>query len=313
MGTLSRWRRWWTALLFALVVSGRSIAAPVEAAAIPVVVTIHPLSSIVKAVGGPLVRVETLLPPGASPHTFEPRPAHVRAVAEAQLVVAVGAGLDDWVLAIARSAKDAGILLASEHVIAAGMGRAFDDHEHDDTHGHSHGDIDPHVWLDPMVVKEAIAPAIAEALIQALPEHRRAIESHLQRFQQELDQLDAWIRERLASVGTGAFISYHAAWGYFADRYGLEHAASVAGFPGQEPSARWIAQVVQLARERGIKVVFAEPQLSPKAAETIAREIQGQVLLLDPLGGHGLAGRENYIDLMRYNTEMLVQAFALTQ
>src|SRR5690606_28211103 len=114
VGTLSRWRRWWTALLFALVVSGKSIAAPVEAAAIPVVVTIHPLSSIVKAVGGPLVRVETLLPPGASPHTFEPRPAHVRAVAEAQLVVAVGAGLDDWVLAIARSAKDAGILLASE-------------------------------------------------------------------------------------------------------------------------------------------------------------------------------------------------------
>lgn len=311
MRTPSRWREWWSVLWLALLVAGAGVAAPVEAAAIPVVVTIHPLNSIVKAVGGPLVRVETLLPPGASPHTFEPRPAHVRAVAEARLVVAVGAGLDDWVLALARSAKNARILLASEPVIAAGMGRPFD--EHDDAHGHSHGEIDPHVWLDPMVVKEAIAPAIAEALIQALPEHRRTIESQLQRFQQELDQLDAWIRERLASVGTGAFISYHAAWGYFADRYGLEHAASVAGFPGQEPSARWIAQVVQLARERGIKVVFAEPQLSPKAAETIAREIQGQVLLLDPLGGPGLAGRENYIDLMRYNTEMLVQAFALTQ
>ena len=214
-------------------------------------------------------------------------------------------------LAIARSAKDAGILLASEHVIGRGMGRAFDEHEHDDDHGRSHGDIDPHVWLDPMVVKEAIAPGDRRGSHPALPEHRRAIESQLQRFQQELDQLDAWIRERLASWRRAPLSATTPLGDILPTGMGWSTSPPSPAFPAKSPrpagSPRWCG----LARERGIKVIFAEPQLSPKAAETIAREIEGRVLLLDPLGGPGLAGRENYIDLMRYNTEMLVQAFAL--
>jgi len=84
----------------------------------------------------------------------------------------------------------------------------------------------------------------------------------------------------------------------------------VAGFPGREPSARWVADVVRTAREHGVTVIFAEPQLSPKAAETIAREIGGRVLMMDPIGGPGLAGRERYSDLLRYNAGMLADALA---
>lgn len=301
----------WLLLLLALTIAATGSGVQTASAAeLSVVATIHPLGSITQAVGGSLVSVHTILPPGASPHTFEPRPAHVRSIADSRIFVAVGEGLDDWALTLARSAGRADVLLISERVKAAGLARAFDEHEDD---SHEHGDIDPHVWLDPIIVKEVIAPAIAEALIAALPEHRNEIRQNLDRFRGELTQLDAWIRERLADSEDAAFISYHSAWGYFAHRYGLHHVASVAGFPGQEPSARWIAQIVQMARRQGVRVIFAEPQLSPKAAQTIAREIRGEVLLLDPIGGPGLAGRDSYIDLMRYNTEMLAQAFALAR
>ena len=295
-----------TLTMLALVGSGAHAA---EAGKVSVVATIHPLSSIVQEVGGSLVTVQTILPPGASPHTFEPRPAHVRSITDARMFLAIGAGLDDWALTLARSAGRPEVLQVAERVEAAGMARSFAGQE-GDSHGHGHGEIDPHVWLDPVIVKDVIAPAIAEALSVALPDHRDEIERNLDRFRAELTRLDAWIRERLADTGEAAFISYHSAWGYFAHRYGLEAVASVADFPGQEPSARWIAQIVRTARERGVKVIFAEPQLSPKAAETIAREIGGEVLLLDPIGGEGLVGRDAYTDLMRYNTEMLAQAFA---
>lgn len=284
-------------------------AGTVDAERALVVATIHPLSAIVREVGGSLVSVQTILPPGASPHTFEPRPAHVRAIADAALFLSVGEGLDDWALTLARSAGRSQVLRVAERVREAGLGRPFDASEPDD-HDHGDAEIDPHVWLDPVIVRDVIAPAVAEELAAILPRHADQIRQNLARFRDDLDRLDAWIRERLSGSPDGAFISYHSAWGYFADRYGLRHVASVAAFPGQEPSARWVAQVVRTARELGVKVIFAEPQLSPKAAETIAREIGGQVLLLDPVGGEGLAGRESYAELLRYNAEMLAQAFA---
>lgn len=305
---MHRWHQPWLWLLLAAAVAGLGPVASAAQTDVSVVATIHPLGEIVKEVGGSLVSVHTILPPGASPHTFEPRPAHVRAIADAQLFVAVGEGLDDWALTLARSAGRLHVLLVAERVKDAGLGLPYD--ENDRGHDHAHGEIDPHVWLDPILVKDVIAPAVAGELMTLLPQHADEIRQNLSRFAKELERLDAWTRDRLAPWPGASFISYHSAWGYFARRYGLEQLASVADFPGQEPSARWIAQVVRTARQLGVKVIFAEPQLSPKAAETIAREIGGQVLLLDPIGGEGLVGRESYVDLMRYNTEMLVQALA---
>lgn len=316
---MTRRRGWLRRGMVLLVLFGMSSAlAPAWAAQadrVDIVSTIHPLTAIARELAAEWIETHTLLPPGASPHTFEPRPAHMRAVAGASLILAVGEGLDNWVLNLARAAEQAELLLVGQRVAAAGLGIRYDEPE-EDHHDHDHdhqGAIDPHVWLDPIIVRDVIAPAIAERLQAALPGRAREIALNLEALREELSRLDAWITSSLARSKEKHFISYHSAWRYFARRYGLHEVATVAGFPGQEPSARWVADVVRAARAHGVSVIFAEPQLSPKAAETIAREIQGSVLMLDPIGGEGLEGRERYADLMRYNAAALARALGAAQ
>lgn len=275
---------------------------------VTVVSTIYPLADIVDHIGGAAVTSQTLLPPGASPHTFEPRPGDVRNVATASLFVSIGAGLDDWATGIARATdqqltmldlseliRDSEFVLTYDEIALGGL-RADDDHDHP---------IDPHFWLDPIIVRDMIAPQLAKLLTSLIPEEADAIIERLNAYQMRLTALDKRVKDRLHGLTTNKFISYHAAWGYYAKRYGLDQVASVTPFPGQEPSARWLADLILLARREKVDVVFAEPQLNRKAADTIAKEINGTVIVLDPIGGKGVANRESYIDLIEYNTESL--------
>lgn len=169
--------------------------------------------------------------------------------------------------------------------------------------GYEQGSFDPHVWLDPVLVKEVIAPLITSRLKTIDPEGAIHYDKTLGEYQEKLERLHREIITTVDGFSRKEFISYHSAWKYFARRYGLEEIAAVEPFPGQEPSARWLAQLVRLAEEYRIDVLFAEPQLSSKAAQVIAGEIKGRVLILDPLGGAGIEGRECYIDLIRSNLE----------
>lgn len=270
-----------------------------------VVATIFPLADVVHQLGGDWVAVTTLLPPGASPHTFEPRPGDVRAMADASLFVTVGGGLDEWASRIARAAdRLVETIAVADLVELAGGGLAYDEAEADD-HDHAHGSIDPHVWLDPIIVRDVIAPRLAQSLMERLPHAAHEIEANLVDYQGQLTELDAWVREKLEAIADKNFIGYHSAWRYYARAYGLTQVAVVTPFPGQEPSARWMTNLIGIARRHGVTVVFAEPQLNPKAADTIAREIKGRVLILDPIGGQRVEGRQTYIDLIRYNTDIL--------
>lgn len=252
---------------------------------IKVVATIFPISDIAKRVGGDLIDVQTILPAGASPHTFELSPTQIRDISRADLVVCIGRGLDDWVLG-----NQARSILKLSGVVQLVEG-------------------DPHIWTDPILVRDFIAPAIANRLVDIKPEYGAGFESNLKAFQAELSALDETIREGLGRAANNRFISLHSAWRYFARRYGLEEVGSIVEFPGEEPSAKWLKDLIELARSKGARVVFVEPQLSSKAAEVIAREIKGKVVMLDPLGGSGVPGRDSYISLMTYNYESMKKAF----
>ncbi|MBE3575335.1 MAG: zinc ABC transporter substrate-binding protein [Firmicutes bacterium] len=288
-------------------------------APVVVVATLFPLADLVRQVAGPAVQVVTLLPPGASPHTFEPSPGLLQQVAKARLLVYVGAGLDDWGAEMARSANPHLVVLEGTRVVPTlpvvaphvGGGPGPDGARQGPAHAgddeHPHGGVDPHIWLDPIRMRDDLAPAVARALAQVEPARAAEFQTNLKRLQASLTALDADIRYQLRGLKERRFIAFHGAWQYFAARYGLEQVASIEASPGQEPSAAWMADLVMTARKLRVHVIFAEPGFSPKAAQVLAGEIGGRVVMLDPLE-LGETGRDTYQSRMREAVATLARA-----
>lgn len=280
-----------------------------EAGRIDVVTTIFPLADMARELGGEKVAVTGLLPPGASPHDFEPAVGQIKTASQALLFIYMGGGLDDWATGAVRGANQVGLLSLYEAALAQGwlppVGQ--DGNSEDLARGSLHN---PHLWLDPLTTRDYLCPAITGALVEADRENEAYYRSRLAAYQTELSALDDELRGELSALPRQSFVSLHAAWHYFAQRYGLDEAAVITDFPGQEPSAAALGGLVDFCRRQGITVVSAEPQFPRQIAATIASEIGGEVVLLDPLGGTGLEGRESYPDLMRYNAVVLKDALS---
>jgi zinc transport system substrate-binding protein len=255
--------------------------------------TIFPLYDIARQVAGPVADVILILPPGASPHTFEPTPSAVRSLTGAETLLVIGHGLDDWAVRLARGAGvprlvrvDAGIAL--RHAA-----------------GHEHGAVDPHYWLS-IRNGEAIARTVAAELERLAPDRAVDIRGTLAVYLARLDATDREIRRLLEGLPTRRMATFHDAFGYFADAYGLEVAAVFEPYPGREPGPRFVVAFQQKVRATGVRVVFSEPQLSVDAIRPIARDLGVAISVLDPLGG--APGREGYIETMLFNARQVAGA-----
>ncbi|MFQ3549693.1 MAG: metal ABC transporter substrate-binding protein [Armatimonadota bacterium] len=278
-----------------------------------VVTSIPPLADFCRNVGGSYVEVTALVPTGQSVHTFELRPDQMELISKADVLVLNGVELEFWAhKAIEASGnKDLIVVDTSEKVDII-----FDETEHEhekhsdsDVHGHVedegccdhiHTAGNPHIWLDPVIAKEQVI-AIRDAFIKANPNNRDAYIVNADNYISQLEKLDKDIREEVSSFTNKNFIAFHSAWVYFAKRYGLNQAAVVMEREGVEPSPAEIKELIDLVKKLDAKAIFAEPQFSPKAAETIANEAGIKVLFLDPLG-------ENYIETMRENIKQMSEA-----
>jgi zinc transport system substrate-binding protein len=299
-------------------------AGPARAAApsgkLLVAATILPLGDFCEKIGGNLVQVQTLIPPGASPHVFEPAPSVMARASQARVFVYIGAGMEPWATKLLRSRSPDNLVVveAAKGVPLLGMaphhhepGKA-EDGDHDDHHsakeeahaGHLAGN--PHIWLDPVLAQE-ICRKIAAALIQADPGHRVQYETNLTSYLAALADLNQEIENRSRTWRLREFVSFHPAFTYFARRYHLHEVGVIEAAPGREPTPRHLKDLVAAIRGYGIKVVFAEPQLNPRVAEVIAREAGVKVLVLDPVGGSPPYGSD-YLQLMRHNLAVLDQA-----
>jgi zinc transport system substrate-binding protein len=243
---------------------------------IPVAVSVPPQAYFVERIGGPLVEVETLIPPGSSPATYAPTPRQMLGLSKARLYVLVGH--PDFVferkhilpLLRQRSGLVSVDMSAGMHLLpSAGGGQ-----------GHAHGEGDPHVWLAPATVRIA-ARNIAAGLIRIDPSQAEAIHANLARFLHDIDQLDADIRASLKGLSGQAFMVFHPAWGYFARQYGLEQIAIEAG--GKDPGPARLIELMRDARRRGVKVIFVQRGFSTKSARLIATEVGAVVREVDPL------------------------------
>jgi zinc transport system substrate-binding protein len=251
---------------------------------------------------GDEARIEVILPPGASPATFDVTPRQLADMRASALFVLVGGGLDEWTTKLSdegtplvRLSEGISLIQEEEHGVDDG---------HD--HGHSHASGNPHIWLDPILVRDDLLPKLDEALQLAFPQGAQGIHERAGALADSLTALDQEIRAALAPLKNRAFISTHAAWSYYARRYDLDEAGVIHASPGHEPSSREVADLLRIAEEKQIGCLFIEPQLGEVAARALATELSLPVSLLDPLGGPDLEGRDSYLALLRFNTRQLV-------
>lgn len=266
---------------------------------IPVVATIFPVADWVRNVAGDRASVTVLLPPGASPHTFDPKPSRIREISRARVFFQIGAGLELWAGRVVQAAGNRRMEVVR---LADGMDllcSGDDDHCTDNPGDPDHA-ANPHVWLDPQYA-EKMVKRIEEVLSGVDPAGADAYRRNADAYVMQLRSLDADIRETVAAFAVKKYVAFHPAWAYFSKRYGLEPVGIIEESPGKEATPAHLERIVSAVREYGIPAVFAEFQLNPKAAEVIARETGARVAFLDPLGGEGLKGRDSYLALMRYN------------
>ncbi len=259
------------------------------------VASIFPLGDLTRMVAGEDIVVDVLVSPRADPSTFEPSPQQLRQLVGSRAFILVGGGMDDWSQAVLGATEDIPRVRLNDG-IALREG------------GHGEGTGDPHVWLDPILVREHWLPKLVAALTVARPDARERIEERGRALADSLTALDAWMSERLSPARGKSFVATHSAWNYLAARYGIEELGSVYPSPGQEPSSRALADLVDKARAAGVGAVFTEPQLGETGARALAAELGVPIHVLDPLGGPGLEGRESYLSMMRFNTDQIADA-----
>lgn len=259
-----------------------------------VVATLHPLASVTRSVAGGSARVRTLLPPGAHPDTYQATPRDAEAVAAADLLVRVGGAADSWL----GDAGDVPVVVFTDGMTLQA--------EAEDDHGHGTGN--PHVWLDPVRVRDVLLPRLTDALVETVPDSASAIRQRAAAFADSLTALDQEIRALLRDAPTRRFISAHPAWVYFAERYDLEPAGVLHASPGREIGSRGLARMVEEARARGVRAVIAEPQLGRAGVEALAGELGARIEVADPVGGDAMEDRRDYLSLMRYNARAFARA-----
>ncbi|MFC2069195.1 metal ABC transporter solute-binding protein, Zn/Mn family [Chloroflexota bacterium] len=259
---------------------------------IGVVVTILPQAEFTEQVGGNRVEVTVMVPPGASPHTYEPVPSQMKALVEANLYVKVGSGVDFelvWMDKLIATNDTMLIVDCSQGITFQGVTALGEGND-------KHGDLDPHIWTSPPNAAIMVRN-IADSLIQIDSNNRNYYEQNRDAYLQKLEQLDNDIRYVLGGFQGDTFMIYHSAFGYFASEYGLTQLPIEAD--GKEPTVAGLQRLIEQARRHNITVVFAESQYSTQSAEVIAGEIGGQVILINPLA-------RDYLTNMRIMVEKLV-------
>jgi len=257
-------------------------------ASLDITVSIVPQKYFVERIGGEYVAVNVMVLPGNNPATYEPKPEQLKALSSADAYVSIGVPFETVWLPKIAAANERMVIVDS---IAEIERMPMSAHEHgedraDEEDEHAEGAPDPHVWLSPSLVKVQ-SQAIYRALIELDPAHEDAYRANLDAFVADIDALEADIRDTLGDLENNKFMVFHPSWGYLARDFGLEQIAIEVG--GQEPSAAELARLIQQAKQEEIRVIFAQPEFSTRDAETIAQEIDGQVLLVSPLAADWLA------------------------
>jgi ABC-type Zn uptake system ZnuABC Zn-binding protein ZnuA len=289
-------------MLVGLVSAACGIGGPLSSAGGPitVVTTTTVFADMISNVGGEFVLVTSLVPRNGDVHTFEPKPADIRSVASAQLLVMNGLGLDDWLEKTITNAAASGTPLVKLGVDLPGVAILP---------GETPSTQNPHLWMD-VKYAELYVDRIEAALAAAAPANAADFERLAAAYKGRLDALDAEVRAKIATIpqANRRLVVFHDAFPYYAREYGITIVGVAVEAPGQDPSAGYTAQLIQAIKAAGVKAIFSEAQFPTRLVDQLAAETGAKVvanLYDDALGDPPVT---SYEALVTWDTDQLVAA-----
>jgi len=281
-----------------------------------VVATTTIVADVVRQMGGEHVSVTSLVPMEADTHAYQPSPRDVVQVSEADLLFINGAGLETFLEQMLESANERATLVSVSEGIELLESHEHEEHdegqeEHGEA-GHIHEEGDPHTWTDPNNVLVWV-DNIERALVEADPDHAAEYQQNAKSYRQELQELDAWVREQVQPVSPERrlLVTDHLVFSYFAERYGFEQVGAV--IPGystlSSPSAQQLAELEDHIRTLGVPAIFVGNTASTTLSERVAQDLGVEIVTvitgsLTPEDGPA----PTYIDYIRYNTSVITDA-----
>lgn len=269
---------------FAFLLLSFVLAIPVFSANLTVAVSLQPYSNVVKEIGGNEVQVVAMLPPGADPHTFEPKPASLREFAKATVYFSDGSGMDAaWLPRFKGVNKNVNVISLAQGITWLEEDEPHHEGEvHHDAHHDGDEEMDPHLWTSPVQMM-LIAENVCQALMSLDAAHRDLYRKRTDDLKSRLGNLDMELRQSIDKLPANgrSFIVFHPAYGYFARDYGMKQLT--VEVDGKEPKPRDLANLVKTGKSNNVHIVFVQPQFSRRAAATLAKELQASILDTDPL------------------------------
>jgi zinc transport system substrate-binding protein len=281
-----------------------------------VVAAFYPLQFIAERIGGDAVQVTNLVKPGAEPHDLELNPAQVGQIADAKLVVYLKGFQPAVDEAVEQNAADRSFDVATVQPL---MDATAEAHEHEgedaaasaepDHEEGSAGGKDPHIWLDPTRLA-TVADQVAERLGKVDPARAADFTTRAKALHADLEKLDSEYTAGLQTCQRREIVTSHAAFGYLAKHYQLTQVGIAGLTPEAEPSPQRLVEVAKEAREHKATTIFFETLVSPKVADTIAREVGAKTAVLDPIEGLSTDNGGDYLSVMRTNLQTLRTALS---
>lgn len=281
--------------------------------ALTVYTTVYPLQFFTEEIGGKYVDVQSVYPAGSDEHTFEPSQKDIIKMAKSNLFLYIGHNLEGFV----NKTKS---ILEKEGVEMVAVGERIDLHEPSESQeehhteneddGHNHGDVDPHIWLDPILAK-SMANEVKEELIKLHPEQKQYFEENYQKVVTQLEKLNNKFKETIEQGTKKEIIVSHAAYGYWEKRYGLEQIAVSGLSSSSEPSQKALKNIMNIAKEHNINYVLFEQNINSKLTEIIQKEIGAKSLNLHNLSvltDYDIQNNEDYFSIMEKNISTLKTA-----
>jgi zinc transport system substrate-binding protein len=260
-----------------------------------VTVSIQPQKFFVESIADTLVKVNVMIPPGASPATFEAGSEQMKQLSQSQLYIAIGHVVFEksWGERFRKQNPQMKWVDQSANVqLISGTHDHHHDHAHEDDGHHHHQGIDPHIWTSPKGVKKQL-PVIYESLVELLPQHKAFLQTRYEALMGHVDSLDGAVEEQVARMGQKKFMIFHPAYTYFARDYGLEQIP--IEFEGKEPTPGYLKEIVKTGKEEGIQYVFIQREFPIENAKVVAGELNAEVVVVEPLTYDWFAGMNHLL------------------